>query len=613
MANHKGRLAQWGIPLVIAVATFVAFLPALSAGFVTWDDDRNFTDNFSYRGLGGPQLRWMWTTFHMGHYIPLSWMTLGLDYELWGMNASGYHLTSLGLHALNAAVFFFLARRLVRLAGVAAGDIRATAVPALAALLFAIHPLRAESVVWITERRDVLSLLFVMASIIAYLRSVEDGPSPRRWYWTSVAMYVCALLSKATAMSLPAVLLVLNVYPLRRIGGHSTWWSAAAKRVYAELLPYAIFTAATVVLSIVALKPPNQLGASGKLAVSAYSLSFYLWKTVAPSNLAALYEMPQRVNPLAPMFLVSYGVVIGLGALTWILRRRPAAVAAWAIFVIMMLPMLGVVQNGPQIAADRYTYHAAPALALLLAGALAHVTRRQPHAFTGIGAAVVLALGVLTWRQTLVWHDSQTLWRRVLSVNDESSTAHVALATLSFKEGRVPEAIAHYEQALVYDPAYPDGHNNLGVALVRMGRFDEAIARYHRAIALKPDYAEAHNNLGAAVAQRGDLFVAIGHYRQALAIRPAFADAQVNWGNALVRLDSTEAAIAHYKAALTARPDAADAMHNWGVALARQGKLEEAITHFREALVANPDHAEARDYLARATALLRERTAAITH
>ena len=612
MAYHEGLKARWRIPAFIAVATVVAFMPALSAGFVTWDDDRNFTDNFSYRGLGTAQLRWMWTTFHMGHYTPLSWMTLGLDYELWGMNAWGYHLTSLTLHAINAVVFYFLACRLLRLAGVAAGDTRATAVPALAALLFAIHPLRAESVVWITERRDVLSLLFVLTSIMAYLRSVEDGPSGHRWYWTSVLLYVCALLSKATAMSLPAVLLVLNVYPLRRIEGRATWWSDAAKRVYAELLPFALLTAATVVLSIVALKPPDQLGASGKVAVSAYSLSFYLWKTLAPSNLAALYEMPSRVNPLAPMFLVSYGIVLSLGVLTWINRRHAGAVAAWATFVIMILPMLGVVQNGPQIAADRYTYHAAPALALLLAGALGHLIRRTPSAFAGVGTVAVLTMGVLTWRQTRVWHDSETLWRRVLSVNDESSTAHVALATLFYKKGNVPEAIAHYEQALVYDPVYPDGYNNLGVALVRLGRFDEAIARYRRAIELKPDYAEAHNNLGAAIAHQGDLLVAIDHYRRALAITPTFADAQVNWGNALVRLDSTDAAIDHYRAALMARPDAADAMHNWGVALARQGKLEEAIAQFRRALVAKPDHAEAREYLTRATELLAARTAAFS-
>ncbi len=595
------------MPALIAVATFVAFIPALSAGFVTWDDDRNFTDNFNYRGLGVSQLRWMWTTFHMGHYIPMSWMTLGLDYELWGMNASGYHFTSVVLHAINAAVFFHLARRLVRLAGVDLVDVRATAVPALAALWFAIHPLRAESVVWITERRDVLSLLFVFASILAYLNFAEEGSSRRRWYWTSVLLYVCALLSKATAMSLPAVLLLLNAYPLRRIGGDKTDWTGAARRVVLELAPFALLTAATVVLSIVALKPPGQLALSGKLAVSAYSLSFYLWKTIAPSNLAALYEMPERVDPLAPMFLASYAVLLCLACLTWALRRHTGALTAWAVYLVMILPMLGIVQNGPQIAADRYTYHSAPALALLLAGALASAARRRAGVVVGVGAATVLCFSVLTWRQAGVWRDSRALWQRVLSVNERSSTAHVALASLLYRQDSVTQAIAHYEAALVFDPKYPDGYNNLGVALVRLGRYDEAIARYRRALELKPDYAEAYNNMGAALAHDGRLAAAIDHYRRAISLKPSFADAHVNWGNALVRMDSTEAAIAQYRTALAARPDHVDAMHNWGVALARQGQLEGAIARFRQVLALSPNHAEAREYLARASELLARR------
>src|SRR6266567_1397027 len=234
-AMPKRHAFDWAIPAAVALATVAAFLPVLRNGFVVWDDDRNFVENPHFRGLGLEQLRWMWTTFHMGHYVPLSWMTLGLDYDVWGMNPSGYHLTSLLLHAANAVVVYFLARWVLE--QTAAPQWGQTPfewsltpfapfalVAAIAALLFALHPLRVESVAWATERRDVLSGFFYFSSILAYLRSRGKDES-KRGYWIAVLLFVCALLSKATSMSLPAVLLILNVYPMRRIGGAAAWTS----------------------------------------------------------------------------------------------------------------------------------------------------------------------------------------------------------------------------------------------------------------------------------------------------------------------------------------------------------------------------------------------------
>ncbi|TMH83068.1 MAG: glycosyltransferase family 39 protein [Betaproteobacteria bacterium] len=200
--------------ILIAVVTLAAFLPALQNQFVNWDDADNFLGNPHYRGLGWSQLRWMWTTFHMGHWIPLTWMTLGLDYLLWGMNPFGYHLTSLVLHAANAIVFYFVAFRILGLALPDAGD-RGRAGLALsagfAALLFALHPLRVESVAWATERRDVLSGLFYLLTILVYLRACERGERGRGWYWGAIGLFACALLSKSMAVSLPVVLLILDV------------------------------------------------------------------------------------------------------------------------------------------------------------------------------------------------------------------------------------------------------------------------------------------------------------------------------------------------------------------------------------------------------------------
>src|SRR3989441_1891400 len=320
-APGKGWVS-WLVPLLIAVVTFAAFLPALHNQFVNWDDDKNFLENPHYRGLGWTQLSWMWTT-HLGHYIPLTWMTFGLDYLLWGMNPRGYHLTNLLLHAANAVVFFFITRRLLTRALPSPSERgHALAVSAaFAALVFAIHPLRVESVAWATERRGGLSGLFYLLTILMYLRACERVERGRGWYWLSVAAFVCALLSKSMVVNLPVVLVILDVYPLRRLGGAVGWWSEPARRVYVEKIPLVLPAAAASAVALMAQLSHDtmvsvvQLSALGRLAGSVYGLSFYLWEMVAPVNLSPLYELPPTVNPLAPPFLPSHGLVLRITAI----------------------------------------------------------------------------------------------------------------------------------------------------------------------------------------------------------------------------------------------------------------------------------------------------------
>src|SRR5881409_2857432 len=296
--SRRLELQHAVIPLVIAFSTFAAFLPALQNQFMTWDDAANFLDNPHYRGLTWTHLRWMWTT-HLGHYIPLTWITLGLDYLLWGMNPVGYHLTSLLLHAANAVVFFFVVRRILTLALLGASERGlALAVSAgFAALVFAIHPLRVESVAWATERRDVLSGLLYLLTILMYLRAYEFGARGRGWYWGAVAVFVLALLSKSMVVYLPVVLLILDVYPLRRLGGALGWWREPARRVYVEKIPFVLLAAAASAIAVMAQVSIHaaaslaQLSVPGRLAVSAYGLSFYLEKMVDPLNLSPLYEL----------------------------------------------------------------------------------------------------------------------------------------------------------------------------------------------------------------------------------------------------------------------------------------------------------------------------------
>jgi len=575
--------------VLIALVTFAAFLPTLQNQFVNWDDAANLVDNPHYRGLGWTQLRWMWTTFLMGHYIPLTWMTFGLDYLLWGLKPVGYHLTSLVLHAANAIVFYFVAFRILGLALPDPGDRRGgLALSAgFAALLFALHPLRVESVAWATERRDVLSGFFYLLTILVYLRAREREERGRGWYWGAVGLFACALLSKAMAVSLPVVLLILDVYPLRRLGGTIGWSGAPARRVYLEKIPFVLLAGGASAIAFMAnnsMATLNQLSVPGRLAISAHNLSFYLWKMVLPLNLSPLYELPDDVNAWAPPFLLGYVVVLATTALTLALRHRVRGLpAAWLAYVIILLPVLGILQSGPQVAADRYTYLAGLGWAIFAAAGLLSCWRRRPFLFTGLAACVLLALGVLTWNQIQVWRDSETLWTHALAIDPESPPFHLNRGAGLAQQGKLAEAIDHYRQALRIDPDYADAHNNWGAALANQGKVAEAVEHYQTALRINPDYADAHFNVGAALARQGRLAEAIAHYQQALQIKPDFADAHNNWGAALAQQGKLAEAIAHYQQALQIKPDSAVARANLLHALRAPVMGKEDAAHSRKA------------------------------
>jgi tetratricopeptide (TPR) repeat protein len=585
----KGN-SRW-LVLLVAAITILAFIPAMRAGFVTWDDDKNFLNNPDFRGLGPAQLRWMWSTFHLGHYVPLSWMTLGLDYLLWGMNPAGYHLTSVLIHAANSMLVYLIARRLIPSA---ASPWAAVA----AALLFSLHPLRVESVVWVTERRDVLSGFFFFSGVLAYLRYAQS--SRFRWYALTLACYLAALLSKATSITLPAVLLVLNIWPLARIGGAAGWWDARTKRVALELAPMAALGLAAAALTFTALQSMQQLPVTGKLAVSAYSLGFYLMKTILPIGLSPLYAMPTQVVPTEPQYVAALVVSLAITAIAFTYRtRHPAGLAAWIAFIAIELPMLGIHQNGPQIAADRYTYHAAPVLALLIAGAVA---TRWRGADKALSIFAIVAFVPLSVKQTGVWHDSRALWSRALAVDSVSAIAQNNWASLLLQDGRVEEAGMHFERALAISPTYPQALNGLGIALTRTGRIPEAVRQFEASVRADSMYDEPHNNWGVALVRQGDVDAAIVRYQKSIALNANNPESRVNLGNAFVRQRRFDEAIAEYREALRIQPGYSEAHHNWGVALAQQERFAEAVTHFEEALRSNPEHAQARTYLEMARA-----------
>ena len=603
------RRPWWIAALGVAVVTALVFLPAVRNGFVTWDDDKNFVNNPHFRGLGPDQLHWMWSTFRLGHYVPLSWMTLGLDYTIWGMDPLGYHLTNVLLHGVNAGLLFLLSLRLFRLAAPqAVPDSSLRIASMFSAFFYALHPLRVESVAWVTERRDVLSLLFMLACTIAYLRAGEpdsDARYARRWYVAAVALFLAALLSKATAMSLPAVLLILEVYPLRRLGGTAGWWSEHARRTCMRIAPFAVLSLASILLSIIALHPPAQLGITQKVGVSSYAFTFYVWKTLVPRGLAPLYQMPENMNVGGLPFVRAYvAVAVFIAGVIAIRRRWPALVACAIAYTVIVLPMVGVVQNGPQIAADRYTYHAGPAMALAAGAMFLAALVRWRLATVGIAIVVLIGETILTERQITVWHDSDSLWTRVLAEDAFSSIGNTSYASVLLARDDVDGAVRHAKLAVKHGSRDPQAHTALGIADARQDRLPAAVRQFQAAIALAPRDDEAETNWGIVAARMGNLDEAVAHFTRALSINPDNADAQVNWGNALVRASRLDEAIGHYRLALEIRPDHEGALFNWGVALAQENRLAEAVDRFRAVLAIDPGHREAAAYLEKATQML---------
>jgi Tfp pilus assembly protein PilF len=625
-------VSHWPVVLLLAVVTLAVFLPALQGQFLDWDDRSNFLENPHYRGLGWPQLSWMLTTPHLGHYIPVTWMTLGLDYLLWGMNPFGYHLTNLLLHAVTAIVFYILAFRLLALAmpGAGAGGLRLGAV--FAALLFAAHPLRVESVAWVTERRDVLSALFYLVALLLYLRAVA-APDGRAWsrpsYWGAAMCFGLALLSKSMAASLPVVLLILDVYPLRRLAGKRGRWVASTVRpVLAEKIPFILLSLAASAGAFLALLGTDnattldRVGPLQRIAISLYSLAFYLWKSVVPTNLSPMYPLPDAIEPLDWPFLLSGAAVVGLTTVAIRLRRRwPALLAVWVAYVVMLLPVVGLVHNGHQIAADRYTY--LPCLGwTVLAGAGLAALWRPPRELpnprplsvlaTGLATIAVAALGILTWNQAHVWRDSESLWTHALAIRP-SAVAHGNLGLTLASKGDTGAAIRHYREALRMSPRAADVHNNLGIALVAQDNLADALQHYGEALRIRARYAEAHNNLGLVLARQGQLPAAIEHYREALRIRARYSDAHANLGAALDQRGEGDEALRHLHEAVRIRPDSATAHNNLGVFLARRGQVAAATQHFLEAVRISPGSADVHNNLGLALAQQGELAPAAGH
>jgi tetratricopeptide (TPR) repeat protein len=597
-SNPNGRLfgnRDWIFGLLLIAATVFAYQPVWHAGFI-WDDDFYVTNNPTLRDLGGLQRIW----FEVGavpQYYPMVHTTFWLEYHLWGLNPVGYHLINVLLHAITAILLWQVLLRL---------QIRGAW---LAVIIFALHPVEVESVAWITERKNVLSAVFYFAAALAYLRFVAleepSGPNRLRWYWYlgALVLFMAALLSKTMTCSLPAALLLV------------CWWKKG--RVQRdEILPLLPFFVVGVGLGLMtAWIEKYHVGAQGaawsltfadRCLIAGRALWFYAGKLVWPAHLTFIYPH-WKIEPemwwqwLFPVAAV--GVVAGL----WLARRRigKGPLVAVLFFAGTLGPALGFVNVYPMrytFVADHYQYVASIGLIALAAAGITLAFKTKPFLKLAYCGALLLTLGILTWRQAGIYRNPETLWRDTLAKNQDCWMAHNNLGLLLGNQGHMEEAMEQYHKAIQINLNCFEAINNLGNALFQKGNVDEAIAHFQRALQINPDYVEAQNNLGNALLQKGSVDEAIAHYQKALQIKPDSMESHNNLGNALRKKGRVDEAIVHYQKALQINPDYAEAHNNLGNAFRQMGRMDEAIVHYQKALQIKPDNAEVQNNLARVLA-----------
>lgn len=582
-------LSRSGVPAVLFGVVFFCFSPALENGFV-YDDKLNFESNPHYRGLSGSNLAWMFTETK-GHYIPVTWLTLGLDFLLWEMNPWGYHLTNLLLHALNAVLLYALALALLRRFAPARERVLVAAATA-AALFFAIHPLRVESVAWVTERRDLVCGTFFLLALTAYLHMQGRDTKRTAWYAASVGCFALSLLSKTMGMALPVVLMVLDVYPLRR---RAEGWG----RLLVEKIPYLVPALAAVALTYLtttrggAMFGPGQYAALDRVLQPGYRFSFYLWKTVLPFGLSPLYAFRNIPDPWTPPYLLcGVGVMVATVVLILLRSRTPIGVSTWTCYGVMISPVLGFLQAGPHFAADRYTYLACLPWALLVGAAVIRFRWCGP-----LAAVVLVGLGTLSYRQTRVWRDNVTLWTRAIDLDSDNSFAYYCRGGAWKERGNFPRAFSDYDEAIRGTPRFAAAYHDRGSLRSLVGDFDGAVADYTRAIEIDPGHFWAFTSRGIVRAQREQFQGAMSDFDQAVRIHPRYGEAYYFRGLLKLGQGDREGALADLTAAIESEPTAPAHTRRALIVLER-GEIKQAVADYTDAIRLDPDFADA--YMGRA-------------
>jgi tetratricopeptide (TPR) repeat protein len=583
---------RWRVPLIcfgLVAITWLIFGRTITFDFLNYDDSFYVYQNPSISdGLTRAGLIKAFTRPLVGNWHPLTSISLMLDAEWSHLSAGGYHLTNVILHTLTVLLLFFALRLMTG----------ATWRSAFVAALFAIHPLRAESVVWVSERKDVLSGLFFMLGLLAWHRYTRNPPRLSNYLLVAVALAL-GLLSKAMLVTFPFLLLLLDWWPLERT--RTVKWS----QLILEKIPLLFLVAAISVATVLAQEPALAAGRNWSLLERIENAVLAIWVYVRqmfwPADLAVFYPHP---NGGIALWLVSLAVLALLLMIFCVViwrRKYPYLLTGWFWYLGLLAPVIGLVQVGWQAHADRYTYLPQIGLYLMLSWGIAETSAhwRVPRSLLTAGAALALgALVLLAWRQVGYWSSPVNLWRHTLAVTTDNDVAERGLGTALIKLGRIDEAIVHDRAALRIRPGDVNGLTNLANALLQKGEFAEAIKHYREVLNARPNDAENHRNLGKALYRNGEVEAGMEEFRRALRLQPNDSDAAYSLGNAFLEKGEPATAIPWFRKAIAADPKSIAAHYNLGIALQRNGEIDSAIAEFRQTLRLGPGHVEARNNLA---------------
>ncbi|HTL57006.1 MAG TPA: tetratricopeptide repeat protein [Candidatus Limnocylindrales bacterium] len=633
-------LAPSRISLLLILATLAIYWLAALNDFVNYDDPDYVTSNNHVQGgFRWRNIVWAFTSGDASNWHPLTWLSHMIDWQLFGNRPGAHHLTSVIFHIANTVLLFLVLREMTG----------AHWRSAFVAALFALHPLHVESVAWISERKDVLSTLFFILTLGAYTRYVrchtrnspKASPAPgvlgmpcsTFYYCAALLLFALGLMSKPMLVTVPALLLLLDYWPLNRLSRKAgeevgrirflnkseSPYALSYSYAILEKIPFFILTVVSCVITFLVQRKGGAVSASisllERVANAFVSYARYLGKMFWPVDLSVLYPHPGHW----PAWQVTAAVILVLGItviVTVLARSRPYLAVGWFWFVGSLIPVIGLIQVGIQSMADRYTYIPMIGLCIGLVWGVCELVPVSPargHLFALTGGLSLLACAGLTARQIFFWHDSESLFQRAVTVTSRNYLAYNNLGFYLANHGKSDDALVNYRKALEINPLYEDALNNIGYALAGAKKPMEAIPYYEAALRVRPKHVEVHNNLGNALSEIGQIPAAIEHYRFVLNEKPEHADAHNNIGIALAMQGHLDEAIEHFRAAIHFKPNYASAHSNLGNAFAAQRKFNEAIAEYQESLRLNPSDAQAHNNLGNVLAEQNRLDEAIQH
>jgi tetratricopeptide (TPR) repeat protein len=592
----------------LAALVWAVFGQTVHFDFVSYDDPPYIYQNWLITGgLNWANIGWLFTHSNTGTWFPVTDISHQLDWQLYGANAGGHHLTNVLLHAATVVCLFLVLNRLTRRFWPAA----------VVAALFAVHPLRVESVAWVVERKDVLSGLFFMLTLWAWAAHVEklaaaDAPHSSlrftRDYWLALVFFALGLMSKSMLVTLPAVLLLLDYWPLNRLAARSANPTRSLFRVWLDLImekiPFLLLSLAICAITVATQKSvvtiAHSLSLPARIGNALLAYVEYLEHMIYPSGLTVVYAH-SSAGPLSWQAGLAALLLLAISAAALIWRKtHPWLMVGWLWYLGSLLPVIDFMQAGQNARADRYTYLPQIGFCIIIVwGALALSASWRHRQVVQAACAITLVLGlsVGAYIQTGYWKDSLSLWNHALACKSDRAFVHNTLGGILLNAGNSREAIPHFEQSLQLDAANPEAHVNLGIALAVQGNRPAAIQQLELALQLNPFSSTAHYNLGDALSVLGKTDEAIQHFQLALKSNPNYSAAHYDLGLVLATQGKWDEAIPHYEQALHLKVDRTDAEYITGVALGTQQKWAEAIALYQHVLEARPDYAEAHNHL----------------